>query len=165
VTDPQIVHIVGVTAVWTIFLSSIRFALAGFHGVLPVLAALWHLWTCPGRDRRSCQRRFQGTMDAIHVDFFAAVTSPWSVMLLTGGMAMIGSGLAFGSIGDVAQLLAKRPTVLNVFDRATDCLCAALVCTGMAMALAGLSKRRTASTLISLGFILTGAGVGYVTTV
>jgi hypothetical protein len=162
-TDPQLIHIVGVTAVWVIFLSALRFAAAGVHGVWPVLRARWHLWRCPSRDERSCQRRWQEAMDLLHIDFFAAVASPWSVALLTGGMALIGSGLAFGSVGDVAQLVSAVPDRLNAFDRIADCASAMLVCTGMAMVLAALSKRRMFSTLISAGFLLTGLGVGIVT--
>ena len=32
-SDPVLIHIVGVTAVWIIFLTSIRFSLAGFYGL------------------------------------------------------------------------------------------------------------------------------------
>jgi hypothetical protein len=164
-TDPQLIHILGVTAVWVIFLSSLRVAAAGLHGVLPVLRATWHLRTCPSRDKRSCQRRWVAAMDQLHVDFFAAVTSPWSVALLTGGMSLIGGGLAFGSVGDVAQLVSTRPNVLDAFDRGGDVASAMLVCTGMAMVLAALSKRRMLSTWISTGFLLTGLGVGIVTAI
>ena len=59
--------------------------------------------------------------------------------------------------------MSKHPTLLNAFDRGTDCLSAIFVCTGMAMVLAALSKRRPLSTLISLGFVATGLGVGFVT--
>jgi hypothetical protein len=162
-TDPQLIHIAGVTAVWVIFLSAIRFAVAGMRGLWPVLVARWHLLTCPARDKRSCQRRFGEAMDRLHLEFFAAVTSPWSVALLCGGMAMIGVGLSLGSVGDIAQLVSKHPTLLDAFDRGTDCLSAACTCTGMAMVLAALSKRRPLSTLISLGFVATGLGVGAVT--
>jgi hypothetical protein len=162
-TDPQLIHIVGVTAVWVIFLSSLRFATAGLRDLWPVVRATWHLWTCPHRDTPSCRRRWQYAMDELHIEFFAAVTSPWSVALLTGGMALIGGGLAFGSIGDVAQLVSNRPNVLDAFDRGADAASALLVCTGMAMVLAALSKRRMLSTWISTGFLLTGLGVGIVT--
>jgi hypothetical protein len=162
-TDPQLIHIIGVTAVWVIFLSSLRFAAAGVRGLWPVARARWHMWTCPARDKRSCQRRFQAAMDELHIEFFAAVTSPWSVALLTGGMALMGTGLAFGSVGDVAQLVSRHPEVLDAFDRAGDAASALLVCTGMAMVLAALSKRRMLSTWISTGFLLTGLGVGIVT--
>lgn len=162
-TDPQILHIVSVTAVWVIFLSAVRFAAAGARGVWPVVSCLWHLWTCPSRDKRSCQRRFQAAMDGLHLDFFAAVTSPWSVALLTGGMGMIGLGLSLGSVGDIAQLVSTHPTLLNAFDRGSDCASAVFLCSGMAMVLAALSKRRTLSTIISAGFLLTGLGVGIVT--
>jgi hypothetical protein len=164
-TDPQLIHIASVTAVWVIFLSAIRFAAAGVHGIWPVLRAAWHLKTCRSRDKRSCQRRFQEAMDVLHLTFFAAVTSPWSVALLTGGMTMIGGGLALGSVGDIAQLVSTHPSLLNTFDRGADCASALLVCTGMAMVLAALSRRRTLSTLISGGFLLTGLGVGIVTAV
>jgi hypothetical protein len=164
-TDPQLIHIVGVTAVWVIFLSAVRFAAAGVRGLWPVICATWHLKTCPSRDKRSCQRRWQEAMDLLHIDFFAAVASPWSVALLTGGMALIGGGLALGSVGDIAQLVSTHPTLLNTFDRGADAASAMLVCTGMAMVLAALSKRRTLSTAISTGFLLTGLGVGIVTAV
>jgi len=157
------IHITGVTAVWVIFLSSLRFAAAGIRELWPVACARWHLLTCRARDKRSCQRMWQQAMDTLHIEFFAAVTSPWSVALLTGGMAMMGGGLSLGSIGDVAQLVSSHPEKLDAFDRGGDAASALLVCTGMAMVLAALSKRRMQSTWISTGFLLTGLGVGIVT--
>jgi hypothetical protein len=163
VTALQLIHIIGVTAVWVIFLSAMRFAAAGAHGLWPVVCARWHLWTCPARDKRSCQRRWQEAMDVLHLNFFAAVASPWSVALLTGGMFLIGTGLALASVGDIAQLVSAHPAKLDAFDRLGDCGSAMLICTGMAMVLAALSKRRMLSTWISTGFLLTGLGVGIVT--
>lgn len=58
-TNPQLIRIVGVTAVWVIFLSSLRFAAAGMRELWPVACARWHLLTCRSGLQRSCQRRWQ----------------------------------------------------------------------------------------------------------
>jgi hypothetical protein len=73
--------------------------------------------------------------------------------------------LSLGSVGDNAQLVSTRPTLLNTFDCSAAAISAMLVCTGMAMVLAALSMRRTLSTVISTGFLLAGLGVGIVTIV
>lgn len=160
-----ILHVAGVTAVWVIFLSAIRFGSFGVHALKPVARAGWRLWRCREADKRTCRYNFTLTMDRMHQEFFIAFTTPWSVSLLFGGIAFIGAGLSFGSVGDVAQLVSRHPTLLNAFDRLSDCISAAMVCTGMAMILAATSRRRRLSTLISLGFAVTGLGVGVVTAI
>lgn len=159
------IHVTGVMAVWLIFLSSIRFAHAGLHAMVPVARAAWCLWRCPDDDRRACRYNFMMTMDRLHTEFFIAFVTPWSVSLLYGGMGLIGTGLALASVGDVVQLVSLHPSLLNPFDRLADCAGAVMLCTGMAMVLAGLSKRRRLSTAISMGFALTGLGVGIVTAI
>lgn len=162
---PFLIHVAGVMAVWLIFLSSIRFAHAGFYALHPAIRAAWCLWRCKADDRRTCRYNFNMTMDRMHDEFFIAFVTPWSVSMLYGGMGLIGAGLACGSVGDVAQLVSRHPSLLNAFDRLSDCVGALLMCTGMALVLAALSKRRRLSTAISLGFALTGLGVGIVTAV
>lgn len=162
---PFLIHVAGVMAVWMIFLSSIRFGHAGLYHLRPVAIALWRLWRCRESDKRSCRYNFMVTVDRMHEEFFIAFTTPWSVSLLFGGMGLIGAGLALGSVGDVVQLVSRHPTVLNIFDRLADCLCATAVCSGMALVLAATSKRRRLSTVISLGFAVTGLGVGVVTAI
>ncbi|MDB5733210.1 MAG: hypothetical protein JWQ03_3105 [Variovorax sp.] len=162
-TEAGAIHVASVMAVWMIFLSSIRFGLAGAYGLKPVALCLWRLVRCKDTDKRACWRRLVRSMDEQFLELMIALTTKWSAVLLFGGMGSIGFGMAFGSAGDVAQLVADRPTLLNIYDRGMDCICALLVCFGMAAVLAALSKRRTMSSAISLGFMITGLGVGLVT--
>lgn len=161
-TEPTVIHIVGVTAVWIIFLSSIRFALAGFHGLKPVARCVWHLIRCDGRDKLGCRRRLIASLDKQYAELLIAITTPWSVMLLFAGMVLIGVGLSFGSIGDVVQLVAKAPNRWDGFDRGMDLAGAVSMCTGMAAVHAAVTKRRSLSLIISAGFALMGVGIGVV---
>ncbi len=113
IPDPTLIHIVGVTAVWIIFLSAIRFAAAGVHGLKPVAGCVWHLMRCRCETRPCCRRRLIASLDQQFTELLIAITTPWSVALLFLGMALIGGGLAFGSVGDVAQLVALLLSVCN----------------------------------------------------
>jgi hypothetical protein len=172
-TDPAIIHVVGLAAVWVIFLSSIRFAAAGFYGLRPVAACIVHLIRCESRhllkrdsaDRRECRRRLLDSLDKQYTELLIAITTPWSVMLLFIGMVLIGTGLSLASVGDIAQLVARRPENWSAFDRGMDLTGALLMCTGMASTHAGITKRRSLSLILSFAFTLIGVGIGVVTVV
>lgn len=164
-TNTALIHIVGMAAVWVIFLSSIRFAVAGFYGLRPVAHCLWHLMRCKGGDRRECWRRLIASLDEQYTELLIAITTPWSVMLLFFGILLLGGGLSFASMGDVAQLVARRPEDWSGFDRGMDLSGAFLMCTGMASIHAAITKRRSLSMLMSLSFALIGVGIGAVTVV
>jgi hypothetical protein len=161
-TEPAVIHIVGITAVWIIFLSSIRFALAGFHGLKPVILCAWHLVRCGGRDKPTCRKQFMASVDRQYAELLIAITTPWSVMLLFVGMVLLGLGLSFGSVGDVVQLVARAPGRWDGLDRVMDLAGAVAMCTGMAAVHAAVTKRRSLSLIISAGFALMGVGIGVV---
>ncbi|NML13058.1 hypothetical protein HHL08_23505 [Sphingobium sp. AR-3-1] len=150
------------TAVWIIFLSSIRFAVVGFHGLKPVARCLLHLALCDGADKAFCRKRLIASLDKQYTELLIAITTPWSVMLLFLGMLLIGTGLSFGSVGDVAQLVARSPGRWDGFDRGMDLAGAVSMCTGMASVHAAVTKRRSLSLLVSTGFALMGVGIGVV---
>lgn len=164
-TDPAIIHVVGLAAVWVIFLSSIRFAAAGFYGLKPVASCLWHLIRCNGSDRAECRRRLFDSLDRQYTELLIAITTPWSVMLLFLGVLLLGGGLSAASIGDVAQLVARAPERWSAFDRGMDLTGALLICTGMAAIHAAITKRRSLSLVLSFVFTLIGVGIGVVTVV
>jgi hypothetical protein len=164
-TEPAVIHIVGVTAVWVIFLSSIRFAVVGFHGLKPVGLCIWHVMRCDDQDKSACRRRLIASLDRQYTELLIAITTPWSVMLLFFGMGLIGVGLSCGSIGDVAQLVALTPGRWDGFDRGMDMAGALCLCGGMAAIHAAVTKHRSLSLIISLGFAIMGAGIGAVSAV
>lgn len=159
------IHIVGVTAVWTIFLSAIRFAVAGCIGLRPVARCVWHLLRCDGRDKASCRKRLVASLDRQYTELLIAITTPWSVMLLFMGIAALGTGLSLGSVGDVAQLVAWTPERWDSFDRSMDFAGAILMCLGMAAIHAAVTKRRSLSLIISTAQALMGIGIGVVSAV
>jgi hypothetical protein len=164
-TEPAIIHIVGVTAVWVIFLSAIRFAVVGFHGLKPVGQCAWHVIRCDDQDRVACRKRLIASLDRQYTELLIAITTPWSVVLLFLGMGLIGIGLSCGSIGDVAQLVARQPGRWEAFDRGMDMAGALGLCGGMAAIHAAVTKRRSLSLFISFGFAIMGAGIGAVSAV
>jgi len=165
VTHSQLVHIAGVMAVWVIFLSAVRFAAAGSHGLRPVAACLWHLMHCPAPNRADCRRRLLASLDRQYSEMLIAITTPWSVTLLFLGVVLLGGGLSLGSLGDVVQLVARSPNRLEGFDRGLDLGGAVLMCSGMAGIHAAITKRRSLSFLTSCCFAVTGLGIGVVTAV
>jgi hypothetical protein len=164
-TNPALIHTVGVAAVWTIFLSSIRFAIVGFHGLKPVARCIWHVLRCDGGNRSDCRRQLLDSLDRQYTELLIAITTKWSVMLMFAGMILLGMGLSFGSVGDVVQLVSKRPGLWSGFDRGMDLVGAVFMCTGMAAIHAAVTKRRSISLFVSLGFAVMGVGIGVVTAV
>lgn len=164
-TNPAIIHVIGMAAVWVIFLSSIRFAVAGFYGLKPVARCLWHLVRCTGGKRAECYRRFVASLDQQYTELIIAITTPWSVMLLFFGIMLLGFGLSMASVGDVALLVARSPDQWAAFDRGMDLTGAVLLCTGMAAIHAAITIRRSLSLVMSMAFTLIGVGIGVVTVV
>jgi hypothetical protein len=162
-TQSSVIHIVGVTAVWIIFLSSIRFAAVGAHGLRPVLKCVWHLLRCKGSDKRGCRRQLTASLDRQYSDLLIAITTPWSVMLLFAGMVAMGVGLSLASIGDVFQLVAVMPYRWSTLDRLMDLAGAAAMATGMASIHAAVTKRRSLSLIMSTCFAVLGALIGIAT--
>lgn len=86
-------------------------------------------------------------------------------MLLFAGMLLLGAGLSFGALGDIAQLVSLTPRKWAGFDRGMDLFGAVLMCAGMASIHAAVTKRRSLSLFVSIGFAVMGAGIGAVTAV
>ncbi|MFC3579141.1 hypothetical protein [Sphingomonas hylomeconis] len=164
-SDPAIIHTIGVAAVWAIFLSSIRFTAVGFHGLKPVARCIWHVARCDGPDKTACRRRLLNSLDRAYAELLIAITTPWSVMLLFAGMLLLGAGLSLGAVGGIAQLVSLSPGKWSGFDRGMDLLGALLMCTGMASIHAAVTKRRSISLFVSVGFAVMGVGIGVVTAV
>lgn len=155
-------HILSVVAIWTMMLYGVRFSVAAGNWLVPLGGALWHLAWCRG-DRRACRARFRATVDQLHADLVSAIKTPWSATLFFLGCMLIGGAYSFGSMGDAARLISTRPDAWTGFDVATDCLAAILSVTGMAFVMAGFSRHRTASFLVSGVLVFTGLGIAVVT--
>jgi hypothetical protein len=96
-SEHAMIHVIGVTAVWIIFLSSIRFALAGFQRLKPVARSIWRLLRCKGQDKVSCRKPLMASLDKQITDLLAAITAPWSAMLRFVGVALLGwAGISAG---------------------------------------------------------------------
>ncbi|MBB5728256.1 hypothetical protein [Sphingomonas prati] len=93
------------------------------------------------------------------------MTTPWSGLLLFGGMTLIGLGLSFGSVGDVVQLVARLPDRWSAFDRSMDFAGAIALSLGMSAVHAAVTRKRSLSVYVSIGFAVMGLGIGVVTAV
>ncbi|WCP71540.1 hypothetical protein [Sphingomonas hankookensis] len=156
-------HIASVVAIWSMMLFGLRFAVGAIHWLLPLFRAFWQLVRCTEPDKRACRRQFVGTLDQLHRDLNAAITTPWSGTLLFAGSFLIGIGFASGCAGDVLQLLSKNAKAWDAFDVVTDCIAALLSITGMAFVHAATSRRRTASFFVSGALVASGLGIGLLT--
>ncbi|WP_294195854.1 hypothetical protein [uncultured Sphingomonas sp.] len=155
-------HIVSVVSIWTMMLYGVRFSVAAGNWLVPTAGALWHLLWCRG-DRRACRAHFRATIDRLHVDLVTAIKTPWSATLFFLGCMLIGAAYTFGSMGDAARLVSAQPDAWTGFDVTTDCFAAILSVTGMAFVMAGFSRHRTASFLVSGVLVITGLGIAVVT--
>lgn len=158
------VQIVSIMALWVMFLSALRFSANMAVALHPLGVSLLRTAN-PQMSKRQRRSEFYWAMDSIKLRFQIAMCTPWSLPLLLGGLFLIGLGLSFGSTGDVVVLVSRYPERWTDLDRYLDWISALSGCVGMAIALAALSKRRTASVLISSGFAITGLGIGVIAAV
>ncbi|MFD1952107.1 hypothetical protein ACFSGX_15140 [Sphingomonas arantia] len=164
-TDPSVVHVVGVTAVWIIFLSALRFIAVSLHGLRPVLHSIRRMTRARKATWADRRRWFGASLDAQYANLIIALTTRWSGVLLFGGMTLIGLGLSFGSVGDVVQLVARLPDRWNAFDRSMDFAGAIALSLGMSAVHAAVTRKRSLSIYVSIAFALMGLGIGIVTAV
>jgi hypothetical protein len=163
--EPSVIHIVGVTAVWIIFLSAIRFGLVGVAGMKPIVSCLFHIMRARHATWRDRGVWFTASLDRQYQELIIALTTRWSGVLLFGGIAMLGWGLFWGSIGDVAQLVSRAPKSWDGFDRGSDLAGAVLLALGMSSIHAAVTRKRSLSLWVSIGFAIMGVGIGAVTAV
>lgn len=155
-------HIISVTSIWTMMLYGARFATASAQWLLPIAVAVWHFALCRG-DRRKCRARLRATIDQLHVDLVDAIQTPWSATLFFSGCFLMGLSYFFGSMGDAVRLVSLHPDAWLTFDVVTDCFAAILSVIGISLVMAGFSRHRTASFLVSGVLVGTGLGIALVT--
>jgi len=158
------VRIISIMALWVMFLSALRFStntLIALHplGVSIARSLNWRMSKAKRRDE------VYWALDSIKLRFAIALCTPWSLTLLFLGLFAMGMGMSFGSTGDVMMLVSRTPDRWTNIDRYLDWISAISGCVGMATVLAALSKKRTASVLISSGFAITGLGIGVIAAV
>lgn len=155
-------HILSVTCIWTMMLYGARFAVASGHWLVPFAGAVVHFAICRG-DRRRCRLRLRMVVDKLHDDLVDAIQTPWSALLFFSGCTLVGLSYLSGSLGDAIRLVSVQPDAWRVFDITTDCIAAVLSVVGISFVMAGFSRHRTASFLVSGVLILTGLGIAVVT--
>lgn len=163
-SDPQIMQILSIAFLWVLFLSSLRFGARSVYalrpfGVAAVRAVRWKM------DRHDWMRELMFAVDTVQMKFSAALCTPWSIPLLFGGMASLGVGVSLVSSGDIMILVARHPERWISSNQYLDWVGSMLGGLGMAGMLAAVSRRRTASFLISSGFAITGLGIGIIAAV
>lgn len=155
-------HVISVTSIWTMMLYGARFATASFQWLVPFGAAVWHFAICRG-DRRACRARLRAVIDQLHVDLVDAIQTPWSALLFFAGCGLVGLSYVSGSLGDAMRLVSRYPDAWAAFDVASDCLAAILSTIGISFVMAGFSRHRTASFLVSGVLVVTGLGIAVFT--
>lgn len=155
-------HILSVVSIWSMMLYGARFAQSAGNWLVPIAGSLWHLAICRG-DRRRCRARFRQSVDQLHIDLVDAIQTPWSATLFFGGALLMGLAYCCGSVGDAFRLVSTQPDQWLAFDVASDCVAAVLSVTGMSFVMAGFSRHRTASFMVSAGLVVTGFGVAVLT--
>lgn len=163
-SDPQIIQILSIAFLWVLFLSSLRFSARSVYALRPfgraaVRAVRWNM------NRHDAMRELMLAVDTVQMKFSVALCTPWSIPLLFGGMAALGVGVSLVSSGDVMILVARYPDRWINSNQYMDWVGSMLGGLGMAAMLAAVSRRRTASFLISSGFAITGLGIGIIAAV
>jgi hypothetical protein len=151
-----------IAAEWVILLSAIRYFNFGMRGVAPLAIGLFRLCTCSAVKRAACKQAFSRRVDAFSVAFLDTVMWPASSVLIFAGIALVGLGLALGSLGDVAVMASRYPDRWIGLERTLGWTQAPILALGMGCGLAALSRRRTISCIITGLWALVGIGIGMV---
>ena len=156
-------HVAVTAMVWMLLLSSLRFAAVGSSALVPLGSSAWGVLWCKGSDNEQCLAKFNERLDAVYIRLLMALTTPASATLVYAAMAMIGAGCMIGSFGNVLRFVSPHPERWADTAMAMTCTGIPLIVVGMSCLVAAVSPRRTASLIMSAGFILSGVGVGVVT--
>lgn len=145
--------------VWVLFLTALRFAAVGAHGLAPVAVAGWHYWQCPGPDKAICKRSFVNTLDLSYMKLLASLSATTSGPWLYGGVLMIGSGCIVGASNNALRYVDPAPGWAHV-NMAASSISMPLIALGMSAIMLALSPNRKVSAITSAVFIVAGLGIG-----
>lgn len=145
--------------VWVLFLTGLRFAAVGAHGLAPVAVAGWHYLQCPGPDRSVCRKSFYNTLDVSYIKLLAAICHTTSGAWLYGGILLVGSGITVGASNNMLRFIDPTRATLSMTP-AISTISMPLIALGMSAIMLALSPNRKVSAITSAVFIVAGIGIG-----
>ena len=156
-------HIASAALVWMLLGNSMRFAMVGGQALVPVGHAAWACLWCKSTEGAACLQRFYGSLDKLYIKLLSALTTTASAALVYAGILLIGSGMVVRVSGSVARYMGGERVDWETWSQATSVFSSPPLVVGMSCLIAAVSPRRTASLLMSGGFVLAGLGIGIVT--
>lgn len=149
---------------WMLMGNSLRFAAVGGHAILPVAGAGWRAMWCKSDRSRDCLYQFHRTLDDLYIRLMGALTTAASGALVYAGIFFMGIGMAVRVSASVVRYTESNAAFWLHWSQLQNVVSSPMLVVGMSCIIAAVSPRRTASLLMSGGFVLAGIGIGLVTT-
>lgn len=149
---------------WMLLGNSLRFAAVGGSAIAPVAVAGWQVLWSKGRESRDRTYRFHLALDALYIRLMSALTTAASGALVYAGIFAIGVGMLVRVSSSVIRYTGDDSGFWGTWSQLQNVISSPMLVIGMSCIIAAVSPRRTASLLMSAGFVLAGVGIGIVTT-
>ena len=149
---------------WLLLGTAVRFMTTGGIALAPAAASAWRLLWCKGGTRQDCAYRFYRELDNLYIKLMGALTTSASAALVYAGMMFMGAGLVVRVSSSVLRYTGDQQGFWVTWSQFQNLVSSPMLVIGMSFIIAAVSKRRTASLIMSAGFVLAGLGIGIVTT-
>lgn len=149
---------------WMLLGNSLRFAAVGGQALLPVISTGWGALWCKSGNSADCLYRFHTALDGLYIRLMSALTTAASGALVYAGILFMGVGMIFRVTSSVLRYTGDNEGLWHWWSQAQNVVSSPLLVIGMSCMIAAVSPRRTASLLMSAGFVVAGLGIGIVTT-
>ena len=156
-------HILASGLIWMLLGNSLRYIGVGAQALAPLGNAAWCAVWARGSDTTDYAAKLREALDGIYLRLISAFTTPASATLIYAGILFSGVGLLVGAMANVLRYTTDSVTEYSDYAQASSAVAIMLVVVGMSCKIAAVSQRRTASLIMSAGFVLAGLGIGIVT--
>lgn len=149
---------------WMLLGNSLRFAAVGGQAIAPVIVTGWGALWSKANDNSEAIKRFHTTLDGLYIRLMSALTTAASGALVYAGILFMGLGMALRTTSGMLRYTGDQGYFWLWWSQAQSVVSSPLLVVGMSCMIAAVSPRRTASLIMSAGFVVAGLGIGIVTT-
>lgn len=158
----ELPNILNAGLAWMLMGNALRFAAVGGDALVPVGKSAWACLWCK-RDRNAdCTARFYRSLDTMYMRLLTALTTTASAALVYAGMFFMGSGLLIRASASVLRYMGGDKAAWDHWSQVQNGYSVPLLVVGMCCIVAAVSRKRTASVIMSIGFVVVGLGMGVV---
>lgn len=158
----ELPNILNAGLAWMLMGNAMRFAAVGGDALVPVGKSAWACLWCKKDQNSECVVRFHASLDGMYMRLLSALTTTASAALVYAGMLFMGTGLLVRTSASVLRYMGGDRAMWDQWSQVQNGYSVPLLVVGMCCIVAAVSRKRTASVVMSAGFVVAGLGMGVV---